>query len=80
MISVKNVSHTYNKDIGQEILHNVSLEIPEGKFVILLGQSGSGKTTLLNIIAGLMAPTKGKVLFKNKSIYEKSQNFITKVN
>lgn len=49
-----------------------SSEIPDGKFVMLLGQSGSGKTTLLNIIGGMMKPTSGEVFFNGESIYEKS--------
>lgn len=74
MISICNVSHTYNRKVNQVVLHDVSLEIPDGKFVILLGQSGSGKTTLLNIIAGLMKPTKGEVFWYKESIYDKTQN------
>jgi len=74
MISICNISHTYNKKHGNNILKNISLEIPDGKFVILLGQSGSGKTTLLNIIAGLMKPTEGEVLSDGESIYNKSND------
>lgn len=74
MISVCNVCHTYNQKTKQEILHDITVDIPESKFVILLGQSGSGKTTLLNIIAGLMKPTEGKVFFNNESMYNKSQD------
>lgn len=74
MISINHVSHTYNKKMNQLILHDVSLEIPDGKFAMLLGQSGSGKTTLLNIIAGLMKPTKGEV-FWNNYIIRQLMNF-----
>lgn len=72
MISVRNVCHTYNPKSNQEILHHVSMDIPDGKFVLLLGQSGSGKTTLLNIIAGLMKPTSGTVISEGESLYEKT--------
>ena len=42
-------------------LRDVSLDIQEGQFVVLLGPSGSGKTTLLNMIGGLDAPTHGRI-------------------
>lgn len=74
MISICNVSHTYNAKLGNEILKNISIEIPDGKFVILLGQSGSGKTTLLNIIAGLLKPTKGEVISNGESLYKKNND------
>lgn len=72
MITICDVCHTYKPHGDCEVLHHISLEIPDSKFVILLGQSGSGKTTLLNIIGGMMKPTSGRVLFHGESIYEKS--------
>ena len=49
------------------ILENVSIKIPKGRFVGLLGPSGSGKSTLLKIIIGLQKPWKGTIRFLDNS-------------
>src|SRR5881392_3753551 len=50
------------------ILHPLSLEIPRGHFVAVVGPSGSGKSTLLGLIAGLDAPTSGSVVIDGVDI------------
>jgi putative ABC transport system ATP-binding protein len=69
MIELREVSKTVMS--GTEpltILHPLSLQIPHGQFVAIVGPSGSGKSTLLGLIAGLDAPTSGSVLIDNVDI------------
>ncbi|MEX1241445.1 MAG: ABC transporter ATP-binding protein [Cyclobacteriaceae bacterium] len=50
------------------VLENVNLEIHEGEFVAIVGFTGSGKTTLVKLMAGLLKPDVGSVLFKGKPV------------
>ena len=57
--------------MGQEkviALDNISLEVPEGDYVAIMGPSGSGKSTLLNILGCLDRPTKGNYLLSGESV------------
>ena len=61
LIEVKNLSKIYNEGRENEVraLDNISLEVPWGEFLCILGQSGSGKSTLMNILGCLDTPTYG---------------------
>lgn len=52
-----------------KVLSDIQLQIHEGEFVALLGPSGSGKSTLLRIIAGLVPPTDGEVLYRGDTFF-----------
>lgn len=60
-------------------LKGVSLDISRGSFVSIMGPSGSGKSTLLNMIGCLDVPTKGKVILKEKNIFELSENQLSQL-
>ena len=59
LLSTKKLSHHFGKT---KVLGNVSLEIAQGSYTVLLGPSGSGKTTLLSVLGGFLQPDEGQVL------------------
>ncbi len=60
IVSLLNISKSYKEgEKKNQIFENLSMEIEEGEFIVLLGRSGSGKSTLLNLIAGIDAPDSG---------------------
>lgn len=64
-ITLEDIRFAYQEN---EVLHDVSLQIPKGKTVALLGPSGSGKTTLAHIILGLYATSSGSIKIDGTSI------------
>lgn len=65
LLQLDNITTVYGKN---EMLRNVSLEVPEGSVTCLLGSNGAGKSTLIKAILGLVKITKGKILFDGKEI------------
>ncbi|MBE8997285.1 MULTISPECIES: nitrate/sulfonate/bicarbonate ABC transporter ATP-binding protein [unclassified Nostoc] len=70
LIVLKNVSKSYQQPNGQQIviLENINLELRPGEIVALLGPSGSGKSTLMRIVAGLIPPSQGEVVYHNRPL------------
>src|SRR5207247_4096639 len=80
MIELREVSRTVMS--GAEpltILHPLSLTIPAGQFVAVVGPSGSGKSTLLGLIAGLDSPTSGQVLIDGVDITALGEDALAKL-
>jgi osmoprotectant transport system ATP-binding protein len=65
VLALENVSRGFG---GRTAVRPVSLEVPRGKTTILLGESGSGKSTLLRLMAGLLPPDTGRVLFEGEAM------------
>jgi putative ABC transport system ATP-binding protein len=62
LIEVRDVSKSYRRDALEiPVLEGVSISVPEGDFLGLMGPSGSGKSTLLNLLAGIDRPDRGTI-------------------
>ena len=65
MLELKNIC--FKRD-GKQILNNINLELPSGKFVVITGPNGSGKSTLAKIIMGIEKPDTGSIIFDSEDI------------
>ena len=69
IIEARNVTKTIDTGTHRvEILRGIDFEVPAGQFVAIMGASGSGKSTLLGLLAGLDAPTTGRIVIDRQDI------------
>lgn len=70
ILQVKSVSKSFKKAEHQDllVLDNINFALQDGEIVALLGKSGSGKSTLLRIIAGLVSPSRGEVIYRDQPV------------
>ena len=75
ILELDGVAKTYVSRTGNvEALRPLDMTVAAGSFVSLVGPSGCGKSTLLNIVAGLLEPTSGRVLFEGEPLTEPSRD------
>lgn len=65
MLTIKNLSAGYGK---VQVLHGISIDVPKGKVVTLIGSNGAGKTTTMRAVSGMIAPTGGEISLNGKRI------------
>ena len=72
-IQIEHLTHTYGEDttLAVKALDDITLTIPDGQFLGIIGHTGSGKSTLVQHLNGLLKGTSGRILFDGKDIYEK---------
>lgn len=69
ILSLKNVRKEYHTgSLSVHAVENVSFDLNEGEFVVILGASGAGKTTLLNLLGGMDTATGGEIVLDGKNI------------
>src|SRR5262245_63056286 len=66
MLAVRALEAAYG---ASQVLHDVSLDVPRGTVVTLLGRNGMGKTTTIRAIMGILPPRTGEVLFDGRPIH-----------
>lgn len=74
MLKFNSVSRVY--DDGTLAVNNVSLDIKEGEFCVLLGPSGAGKSSLMNMVNGVIEPTRGVVSIGNITMNKKNKSLL----
>ncbi len=73
MLEVKGIRASYGPVVA---LHDISVSVPEGAIVTLLGANGAGKSTTLRVISGLLKPLSGSVTFEGRSIAGRPPDWI----
>ena len=69
ILQLSNISKHYGEGTRRtDVLDAVNLDVEEGEFVAILGYSGTGKTTLISLMAGLIKPDNGGILFRGREI------------
>jgi putative ABC transport system ATP-binding protein len=75
-IDVRKVYHQGDNELV--VLQDISLDVPEGQFAVVMGPSGSGKSTLLHLMGGLDRPTGGDVLVGERLISQMAEDEVTR--
>lgn len=76
-IRLEHVKYVYGEDteLSVNALDDVSLEIPDGQFIGLIGHTGSGKSTLVQHLNGLLKASEGKIYYQGENIYTSDYDF-----
>ena len=76
MLTIENLEAGYGK---VEVLHGISIQVPKGKVVTLIGSNGAGKTTTMRAVSGMIKPTAGKITLGGKDITGMESHQIAKL-
>jgi len=76
MLTIENLVAGYGK---VQVLHGISIDVPKGKVVALIGSNGAGKTTTLRAISGMLKPSSGSITINGKRISGLESHEITRL-
>lgn len=75
MLELKNISAGYGRT---EVLHDVSVKVPKGKLVALIGSNGAGKTTTMRVASGMLLPKSGSMLLNGVAFNGESSHLVSR--
>jgi len=75
LLELKNIESYYGPIMA---IRGISMEVPEGKIVLLLGANGAGKTTVLKTISGAMDPLKGTITYQGEEIQARDPDWVAR--
>ena len=79
LLRLQDVGKTYQMgEVAVEVLRDITLDIHDGEFLVMVGPSGSGKSTILNLIGGLDRPTVGRVWYSEREISQATPAELTR--
>ena len=76
LVAVRDVSMTFGR---QQVLRDITLDVPRGQTLAVIGESGCGKTVLMKELIGLVRPTKGQVLFDGQDLAVQNDKQLTEL-
>ncbi|MGC8778676.1 MAG: ABC transporter ATP-binding protein, partial [Candidatus Caldatribacteriaceae bacterium] len=68
LVALQKVNKIYGEAVKYQVLFDITMTVPRGQFLALIGPSGSGKSTLLNLIGALDRPTSGDILIQGQNL------------
>lgn len=76
MLRLAQIHHTYNPGTANVVyaVRDISLFVPDGQFVTIIGSNGAGKSTLFNLIAGIYAPRSGRIYIDGEDITDLAEH------
>lgn len=80
ILEMRDITKTFRiEDQEIEVLHNLSLSVFPGEFLVIKGSSGSGKSTLLSVMSGLDKPSSGRVFIEKKDITDTPEDDLAQI-
>jgi nitrate/nitrite transport system ATP-binding protein len=77
-LEISGVSKSYGEGASRtDVLDDINLKVDDGEFIAIVGFSGTGKTTLISLLAGLIEPDTGGIIFKGKRLMDRARTGVS---